>query len=206
MSDDDDSPPSAPSPSSPASRSDAASSAAPDSQFLDAATRAMRGAEYELRAQRQDIETLERLSRGGHEVTQGSIRALRVETDRQSVEVSAVRRHLGELLALVRSIDAKRIEVAPVTDSSSRWEQAGWRLPTPHQVLWVVMSAALGIEFLGLAPPGTFVAKVCQLVAWLCGSKGIELARNYVSPQLRAKADAFDARAIKELSEGGQRS
>ena len=79
----------------------------------------------------------------------------------------------------------------------SKWTEAGWKPPTPHEVLGVLMTASTAIPLLGITPPGSVGAKLCELLSLVCGGMGIASARNYMSPQALNKLQRIDARALQ---------
>lgn len=83
----------------------------------------------------------------------------------------------------------------------AKWYEAGWRPPTPHQVLGLLMAVAIGIPIIGLAEHNSVLAKLCELFALVCGGTGIVSAKNHLSPQILSKLEAVDARALNEISE-----
>jgi hypothetical protein len=78
-----------------------------------------------------------------------------------------------------------------------KWNEAGWKPPTPHEVLGVLMTIATVMPVLGITPPGSMSGKLCELLALVCGGMGIASARNYISPTTRQKLFDLDARALK---------
>lgn len=78
----------------------------------------------------------------------------------------------------------------------AKWHEAGWRPPTPHEVYRIALIVSCAIPIVGIAPAGSLFAKICELVALVCGSQGISAARNFISPQIRRKLEAVDARVI----------
>jgi len=79
---------------------------------------------------------------------------------------------------------------------AARWDDAGWRPPTPHQILALMLLCAVGVPLVGLVPPGSVAAKLCELLALACGGSGIYAAKNYLSPQVRRKLESVDARGL----------
>lgn len=172
-----------------------------------ALTRALSGVEYELREQREAVATCERLARSRDEITQGAIRAHRVETDRQLVEVSALRRHVGDIFALVRTARTEPQKSDAVTSpfSGSRWERAGWKPPTPHQVLAILFIVTEALRESEVFPTGSNGARIVGLLLTVFALLGINEAKNYQSPQIMNKLRAVDERALEDIHNEGAR-
>jgi hypothetical protein len=78
-----------------------------------------------------------------------------------------------------------------------KWNEAGWKPPTPHEVLGLLMTIATAIPLLGITPTGSLGTKLCELLSLACGGMGIASARNYISPTTRSKLEGLDARAMR---------
>lgn len=197
MSTDDDKPPPR-SPSSSGSPSVSELRAALDSRF-EALKGALRGIEYEQRTAREARATDAQLSRGGHEFTQGAIRAHRGETDRLAAQIAVVRSNVSEVLALVRAVP--RVEALAVTAPSgiTRWEAAGWGIPSPHAVYTFLFVVAEAVRESDFFPVGSLGARAAALAVAAFTLLGINAAKNHLSLQVRTKLRAFDAKALEDV-------
>lgn len=83
----------------------------------------------------------------------------------------------------------------------SKWHEAGWRPPTPHQVLSVVMlllsAATVVVTFLG--PP--WLAAALAVLTGGSGYSATSAARMYLSPQIRNKLEAVDAKGLDAMEQ-----
>lgn len=85
----------------------------------------------------------------------------------------------------------------------SRWHDAGWGPPTPHQVLaWLMLGAAC-VAVTGVGP--VWLAKLCVVLTAGTGGAGIYSAKNYLSPQVRTKLEAVDARVLDDIGHPTER-
>lgn len=208
-------PPSKPSRPSPESPSDSALLDALDTRFK-ALTGALTGIEHEIRLSREDRDTDARLSRGGHAFTQGAIRAHRSETDRQLAEIGVVRANVSEILALVRS--APRVEAAAVTNplsgepirapSRAAVAEHLFTLPMAIAIVAWICGRIAAAGFFGIDSPwhklmfdiSTNTAPLIAQLGQLWHSRNV---RNKMA--IANGAESVDARAAKELAEGGPR-
>ncbi len=78
----------------------------------------------------------------------------------------------------------------------AKWNDAGWRPPTPHEVYSFLSIVSIAVPILGITPPGSMATKVCELLALVCGQRGIAAAKNFLSPQVLRKLEAADERAF----------
>lgn len=192
---------------SPASSSELASSESLDSRSLAAFTRALRGAEYELRAQREQAAAAEKNSKFNHEITHGHAKVLRVEIDAQRTELSAARRALSEMNTLIREraeIERAALKQAKILAPSgvprlSRWAAAGWTIPTPYQVYAGLFVIAEGFRESEFFAPHTLGSRLVTCALAMFALLGINSAKNYISLQVRSKLRAFDERAMEDL-------
>lgn len=83
------------------------------------------------------------------------------------------------------------------------WRDAGWRPPTPHQVLAFLMLTAACVAVTGIGPD--WLAKLCVVLTAGTGGAGISAAKNYLSPQVRNKLEAVDARALDDIGHPTER-
>lgn len=195
------------------SRSASASSEQQESQWVidkemaQALLSGVRGAEYELRKQREDIETAERLSRGRDEVTHGHAIKTRAEIGEQRAEFGALRKTVVELNSLVR--ERVEIEQQKVADAKllgpdglpriSRWEAAGWGIPSPHAVYTFLFVVAEAVRESDFFPVGSLGARAAALAVAAFTLLGINAAKNHLSLQVRTKLRAFDAKALEDV-------
>ena len=74
----------------------------------------------------------------------------------------------------------------------SKITDAGWRFPTPHEVLGAVVVAATGAEMMDYFPPGSQFAKLCSLVVLVAAMTGIASASKRLPERVRLKLEAFE--------------
>lgn len=167
----------------------------------------LRGAEYEIKRQGAAVETAERLSRVRDEVTHGHAKHLRAEVDGQRAELGALRKGLADMSELIRErnqIERRNVEEAKLIGPDglprmSRWESAGWTIPTPYQVYAFLFVVAEGFRESDFFAPGTLGARCAALAVAMFTLLGINAAKNHLSLQVRTKLRAFDARALEEV-------
>lgn len=68
-----------------------------------------------------------------------------------------------------------------------------WRVPSPHEVLTVLVVVAAGMEQGEFFPPGSLGARLVSLAMLVFAMTGIASARNYLPGRVRAKVEAFEA-------------
>ena len=88
---------------------------------------------------------------------------------------------------------------------ASRWQDAGWKPPTPHQVMAVMFVATEAFRESEFFPSGTPGAKIVGLLLTVFALVGISEAKNYLSPQVMNKLRAVDDKALEEIHEGARR-
>lgn len=167
----------------------------------------VRGAEYELRSQRKDIETAERLSKGRDEVTHGHAVKIRVEIGEQRAELGSLRKNLTEMNALIRQrneVDRRELEERKLLGPDGlprigRFEAAGWTVPTPYQVYAFLFVVAEGFRESDFFASGSLGARLVAVAVTMFTLLGINSAKNHLSLQVRTKLRAMDARAIDEV-------
>jgi hypothetical protein len=71
-------------------------------------------------------------------------------------------------------------------------DNQGWRIPTPHEVLGVLLITATAIRESGMFPETSPIVRICAIFAMSCALAGISAARLYHSPRVRAILDQHD--------------
>jgi hypothetical protein len=71
-------------------------------------------------------------------------------------------------------------------------DEAGWKFPTPHEVLGVVVVLLAAAEQADFFAAGTVGAKLVGLAMLVASMTGIASARNHLPGRVKAKLEAFE--------------
>lgn len=70
---------------------------------------------------------------------------------------------------------------------------AGWRIPTPHELLGLVVVLATAAEMMDFFPATSPGSKLCALVVLVASLSGIASAKNRLPDRVKRKLEAFEA-------------
>lgn len=189
------------------------SSAAPgsrlaiDEEMATALLSGIKGLRYDSDRVTALAESAERQSRFRDEATHAHARALRAAAENQQRDLATLGQHVSEMSGLIRErneierrdLEERRALGPDGLPRMSRWEAAGWGIPSPHAVYTFLFVVAEAVRESDFFPVGSLGARAAALAVAAFTLLGINAAKNHLSLQVRTKLRAFDAKALEDV-------
>ena len=82
-------------------------------------------------------------------------------------------------------------------------KESGWRVPTPHEVLGLVVTVVTAMEMIDFYSPGSKGAKVCMLVVAVAALLGIGSASKRLPGRVKERLEKLEDIEAKAIAAGG---